>query len=142
MKTISKTSFFTLVILLMTFSIAFTQNKVVVVKEKHQKGKVVVVKNNKHHVGKVKVYHPRWAPRANFKHRWVYFPHHNFYWDNFRNVYVVRTGTIWVASETAPKELEKVDLSKEKSVELSEENDTLSTIQDKNNEHQTEYKAK
>ena len=141
MKTISKISFISLVVLLMALTSTFAQSKVVV-REKHQGNKVVVVKNKNHHVRKAVVYHPRWAPRASFKHRWVYFPRHNFYWDNFRNVYVIRTGTIWVTSETAPKEVEKVDLSKEKQIELGEENDSQESIQDKNDEHQTEYKVK
>ncbi len=142
MKTLSKTSIIFLFCIFIAITSAYGQNKVVVAKEKHPRNKVVVVKGNKHHIGKVKVYHPHWAPRANFKHRWVYFPRHNFYWDNFRNVYVIRTGTIWVTSKTTPKEIENIDLSKEKSIELSEEYDTQEAIQDKNEEHQTEYKVK
>jgi len=142
MKTLKRTSFISLIILFIGLTNAVAQNKVVVVKEKHPKNKVVVVKSKKHRVGKAKVYRPRWALRASFKHRWVYFPRHNFYWDNFRNVYVIRTGTVWVTSENAPKEVETVDLSKEECIELNEENDTQETIQDRNDEHQTEYKVK
>ena len=142
MKTLKKTSLISLFIIFIGLTNAFAQNKVMVVKEKNPRNKVVVVKNKNHHFKKVKVYHPHWSSRSSFRHRWVYFPRYNFYWDNFRNVYVVRTGTIWVTSETAPKEVEKVDLSKEKSIELSEANDTQETIQDKNEVHQTEYKVK
>lgn len=142
MKTIIKCSILSLVILFMVFSSTLAQNKVVVVNEKHPRSKVVVVKNNRNHIQKMKVYHPHWAPRASFRHRWVYFPRYNFYWDNFRDVYVIRTGTVWVLSKNAPKEVEQVDLSKEKSVELNEENDNREAIQDKNAEHQVEYKVK
>jgi len=141
MKTAFKTSSILLFVLLLSFSSVLSQNKVVVVKDKSPKGnKVVVVKKN-HHVKKVKVYHPHWAPRANYHRRWVYFPRYNFYWDNFRNVYVVRTGTIWVVSKTVPAEVKTVDLSKEKSVELSEDADEQDSIQDKNPEHQKEFKV-
>ena len=142
MKTLSKTAIIFLFSIFIAITSTYGQNKVVVVKEKHPKNKVVVVKSKKHHVGKVKVYRPHWAPRASFMNRWVYFPRHNFYWDNFRNVYVIRTGTVWVTSKTAPKEVETVDLSKEKSIEMSEENDTQEAIQDRNDEHQAEYKVK
>ncbi len=139
MKTTVKTLFVALVVLLLSFTNVLSQNKVVV-KEKNPKGKVVVVKHKNHKVKKVKVYRPRWSPRADFHRRWVYFPRHNFYWDNHRNVYVVRTGTVWVVSKRVPKELENIDLSKEKSVELSEETDEQDSIQEKNAEHQNEYK--
>lgn len=138
MKTLRKRLFVSLLILFIGLANALAQSKVIV-KEKAPRGKVVVVKNKNHHFRKAKVYHPHWAPKLSFRHRWVYFPRYNFYWDNFRNIYVIRTGTIWVTSETAPKEVEKLDLSKEKSIELSEENDTQESIQDKNGEHQKEY---
>ena len=140
MKTAIKASIVVFVILIFSFTNVLSQNKLVV-KEKSPKGKVVVVKQKNHHVKKVKVYHPRWAPRADFHRRWVYFPRHNFYWDNHRNVYVVRTGTVWVVSKRVSKELENVDLSKEKSVELSEETDEQDSIQEKNAVHQNEYKV-
>ena len=140
MKKIRKTSFVALVILLIGLTNAIAQNKVVV-KEKHQRNKVVVVKNKNHHVRKAVVYHPHWAPRVSYSHRWVYFPRHNFYWDNLRSVYVIRTGTVWVTSTVVPKEIEKVDLAKEKKIELSVESDSQDSIQDKNTEHQKEYKV-
>lgn len=142
MKTYFKTSLIVFVILLFSFTSVFSQNKIVVAKERNPKdNKVVVVKNKKYHVKKIKVYHPCWAPQVNYHRRWVYFPRHNFYWDNFRNVYVVRNGTIWVVSKTVPSEVKNVDLSKEKSVELSEDTDEQDTIQDKNPEHQKEFKV-
>jgi hypothetical protein len=117
------------------------QRKTVVVKEKHPNRKVVVV--NKRHglFRRTAVYHPFWAPKISYGSRWVYFPRYNFYWDNYRNVYVIRTGIVWVTSTNTPKEVETVDLSKEKSVELSKSNDTKDTIQEANEEHQKVYKV-
>lgn len=139
MRTTLKTLIIAFSILLFTFSNALSQNKVVV-KESNPKGKVVVVKHKNHRVKKVKVYSPRWSQKAKFHRRWVYFPRHNFYWDNHRNVYVVRTGTVWVVSKNVPSELKNVDLSKEKSVELSEDTDEQDSVQEKNEEHQKEFK--
>jgi hypothetical protein len=139
MKPIKKSSILSLIILLVALTNALAQNKVVV-KEKQPRNKVVVVKNKNHHIRKARVYHPHWAPRAGYMHRWIYFPRHNFYWDNFRNVYLIRTGTVWVISKTTPKEIEKVELSKEKKVELGEENDSLDSIEVKNDDHQKIYK--
>ncbi len=109
--------------------------------ERRSNGKVVVVKNKKHHFRKARVYHPHWAPRVRFRHRWVYFLRYNFCWDNFRNVYVYRTGTIWVTSTNAPQEAEKVDLSLVKKVELNENNDSKDAIQNNNDEHKSVYKV-
>ncbi len=139
MKTFRRTSFISLLILFIGLTSTFAQNTVV--KERRSRNKIVVVKNKNHRVRKAVVYHPHWAPRVSYSHRWVYFPRHNFYWDNLRNVYVIRTSTVWVTTETTPKEVEKVDLSKEKQIELSEENDLQDSIQDKNSEHQKEYKV-
>lgn len=108
--------------------------------ERHPNGKVVVVKSKNHHFRRARVYHPHWAPRVSYRHRWVYFPRYNFYWDNFRNVYVFRTGTIWVTSTNAPQEVEKVDLSSVKKVELNENNDSKNAIQNNNDEHKSVYK--
>ncbi len=139
MKTFFKTSIIAFAILQFSFTIALSQNKVVV-KDKNPNGKVVVVKNKNKHVKNVKVYSPRWSHKAKFHRRWVYFPRHNFYWDNHRNVYIVRTGTVWVVSKSVPNELAKVDLSKEKYVELSEDTDEQDSIQVKNAEHLNGYK--
>lgn len=126
--------------LFLSFTNVVSQNKVVV-KENSPKGNVVVVKHKKQHVKKVKIYHPRWSHNVKFHRRWVYFPSHNFYWDNHRNVYVIRTGTVWVVSKSLPNELKKVDLSKEKCVELSDETDEQDSIQEKNVEHLKQYKG-
>jgi hypothetical protein len=138
MKTAVRTLSVAFVFLFLSFTNVVSQNKVVV-KENSPKGNVVVVKH-KNHVKKVKVYHPRWS-HVKFHRRWVYFPSHNFYWDNHRNVYVIRTGTVWVVSKSLPNELKKVDLSKEKCIELSEDADEQDSIQEKNEEHLKQYKG-
>jgi len=138
MKTITKLSIFILVLVsLGTFNVS-AQYKVVV-KDKDQKNKVSVIKYSRHHYRKAVVYHPKWAPRISFTKRWVYFPRYNFYWDNINSVYVIRTGRVWVTSAIAPKEIENVNLTKEKKVELSEENDGLDSIQQNNEMHQKKY---
>jgi hypothetical protein len=110
--------------------------------EKHPKGKVVVVNKKRHHsFRRGVVYHPVWAPKSVYRHRWVFFPRYNFYWDNLHNVYVVETGSIWVVTEKRPNEIEGIDLLKEKSVELGEESDSVDTIQEMNLDHQKQYKV-
>ena len=140
MRTTVKASIIVFVIFTLSITSVLSQNRAAVAKARNYKEKVVVVKNKKYHVKKTRVYHPCWAPKANFHRRWVYFPKYNFYWDNYRNVYVIRNKTVWVVSKTVPTEIKYVDLSKEKSVELSDENDEQDSIQDKNTEHQNEYK--
>lgn len=139
MKTLSKTSFIFLLVIFVAFTNAFAQNKVVVVKEKHPRNKTIVVKSKNHKISKAKFYQPHWSSKAKFYRRWVYFPRHNFYWDNLNNVYVIRAGRVWVTSTTAPKEIENINLTKEKKVELSEENDVLDSIQQNNEMHQKKY---
>lgn len=80
-------------------------------------------------------YHPHWAHKRVYYHRWVYFPKHNFYWDNVKQVYVYRSGLKWVAVAILPKSYVNVNLEKEKSVELTDVDDSTETVYDKNDEH-------
>ena len=141
MKSIRRVAILVVILLSIATLNLIAQNNKVIVKERHPNRKVVVV--NKRHglFRRTVVYHPFWAPRVSYRSRWIYFPRYNFYWDNFQNVYVIRTGVVWVTTITTPKEVEKVDLSKEKSVELSRENDPKDSIQDMNEEHQKVYKV-
>lgn len=139
MKTTTIISF----IILVTFSLAlnevFAQNKPVVLKEKNPNDNFILVRK-KHGIVRRKVqYHPTWAPKISFTNRWVYFPRYNFYWDNYRNVYVYWSGKVWIAKSLAPKETESVDLSLESKVELCEENDKLDSIQIYNENHQNNF---
>lgn len=97
--------------------------------------KAVVVKHKKVHSKKVAVYHPHWAPQKAYYRRWVYFPKYNFYWDNYRGVYVYRKGNVWVTSVGAPAVAINIDLSKEKQVELPEENDAVDEVYKNNDVH-------
>ena len=90
---------------------------------------------------KTKIYHPVWGPKFTFRNRWIYFPRYNFYWDNIRNVYIVKRGNIWVVLKSKPKEVETVDLVTEKIVELNDEENKTDVIQEKNSEHQKKYKV-
>jgi len=117
------------------------QNKEQDVRVRNPNRKVVVIKKRHNLFRRKVVYHPFWGPRVTFTRRWVYFPRYNFYWDNFRNVYVIRTGAVWVTSTNTPQEVENVDLSKEKNIELSKDNDSKDSIQVKNEDHQKVYRV-
>lgn len=139
MKPIRKISLLFLVIFSLFTTSNFAQRTKVV--RANQPNRKVIVETKRYHLfRKTVVYHPHWAPKVSFHRRWVYFPLYNFYWDNYRNVYVVRSGSVWVKSTTKPKEYDNVDLSTEKIVELDEENDNQDSIQDKNAQHQKVFK--
>ncbi|QKG79324.1 hypothetical protein [Tenuifilum thalassicum] len=133
MKASVKISFFAMALVAFTAISAHAQS---VVKVKPAKKVVVVKKTRPHRVKKVVVYHPRWAHKKVFHHRWVYFPRYNFYWDNVREVYVYKRGTVWVTSVKAPEVIVNADLENEKQVELSEDNDNVDEVYLKNDEHQ------
>lgn len=138
MKLIAKTFGIVLLVGLLASSNAFSQKVVKVKSNPHHK--TVVVKNKNGNVKKV-VYRPHWAPKRSYYHRWVYFPRHNFYWDNVKRLYVYRNGVKWVAVATLPATYSKVDLEKEKSVELTEADDSTETVYDKNEQHIKELKV-
>lgn len=133
----------TLIALIFLFSISNGEAQRVVKVKKHQgrHAKVVVVKKGHHRHGRVAVYHPRWAPRVTFTHRWVFYPYHNFYWDNMRAVYVYKVNTVWVTNAEAPESISKMDLEKEKHVELTNVDDSDS-VQVSNDEHLKAYNDK
>lgn len=103
-------------------------------------GKVVVVKRSPFRPKKVIVYHPVWAPALSIHRRWVFFPRYNFYWDNWRGVYVFRSGAVWVAQPSPPPVIVNVNLQNEKHYELKENNDDTDDIYKSNEEHAKEYK--
>lgn len=97
--------------------------------------KTVIVKHPRNHPKKVVVYHPGWAPKKAFYRRWIYFPGHNFYWDNVRRIYIYRSGNVWVTSVSVPAFVVNIDLDKEKYVELPEENDDDDDVYQRNEVH-------
>jgi hypothetical protein len=132
-----------LFILLLLSSEADAQR--VVVKEKHgrrhYRHQRVVVKRSLYRPAKVVVYHPYWRPHYAYHRRWVYFPRYNLYWDNWRNHYVFWNGTVWISQATVPPVIVNVNLDKEKSVELREEEDDVDDVYNTNDTHKTENKA-
>lgn len=104
---------------------------------RHGHKKVVVVKRSPYRPAKVVVYHPYWRPKYAYHRRWVYFPRHNFYWDNWRNHYVFYNGVTWVSQPSAPTIVVNVNLETEKTVELKEDEDDVDDVYQNNSKHKT-----
>ncbi|MGE0078650.1 MAG: hypothetical protein AB7S48_12390 [Bacteroidales bacterium] len=102
--------------------------------------KTIVVKKHNRWVRRV-VYHPYWAPTQNYYHRWIYFPHYNFYWDNEKCVFVYKSGLKWIVASALPEEYSNANLKKSKSVELVDVDDSSDEVFSKNSEHQKTYGA-
>jgi hypothetical protein len=114
---------------------AFSQRKA------RQRGKtVVVVRHSRYRPRHVSVFRPHWHQRLTCQRRWVYFPRHNFYWDNWRNRYLYFNGAIWVSKSTAPATVSNVVLADETFYELNETDDDNDDIALANKEHQEKYK--
>jgi hypothetical protein len=121
----------------------FAQKKVVVVHKKghhHPNKKVVVVHKSKYRPRTAVVYHPGWGPHKAYHRRWIFFPKYNLYWDNWRNVYFYRNGSVWAYSKTKPTIVVKVNLDKEKQYEMKESDDDNDVIYETNEAHKSEYK--
>lgn len=106
----------------------------------NHKGVVVVKKRSVFRPNKIVVFHPGWHVKHSFYRRWVYFPKHNFYWDNWRNHYRFWNGTIWVSQPAAPATVVNINLATEKHYELKETDDDDDDISTANESHKTEYK--
>jgi hypothetical protein len=107
---------------------------------RHPHKRARMVKRSVYRPARVVVYQPRWRPNYAYHRRWVYFPRHNFYWDNWRNHYVFWNGSIWLSQATAPAPIVNLNLEKEKAVELKETEDDQDDIYNTNQSHKTEYK--
>jgi hypothetical protein len=115
----------------------------------HVKGKVVRKQHSQHRVivksryrpAKVVVFHPYWAPKRAYNRRWVFFPRYNFYWDNWRQMYVYRKGTVWIVNATPPPTVVNINIDTEKQYELKEIEDDVDDVYQTNEIHQAEYKA-
>ena len=107
---------------------------------RHRSKEVVVVKHSAYRPNNVVVYHPYWHSNYEYHRRWVYFPHYNMYWDNWRNHYVYRSGDVWISQPTAPAIIVNVNLQKEKHMELREDEDDMDDVYDRNSHHQSRYK--
>ena len=111
-------------------------NKIVIVSNQH--GNKVF--RSKYRPNNIIVFHPRWGVKRNFNRRWVYFPRYNFYWDNWRNAYVYRNGTVWVSNATPPPTIVNININNEKHYELKENDDDVDDVYNTNETHQSEYK--
>jgi hypothetical protein len=100
----------------------------------------VVVKRSVYRPAKIVVYHPHWGPKRAIHRRWVYFPKHNIYWDNWRNHYVYWNGTVWFSQPTPPPVIVNINLDNEKQHELKEDDDDTDDVYKSNDSHKTEYK--
>ena len=106
----------------------------------YRHGTKVVVKKSIYRPGKIVVYHPFWGPKHAFNHRWVYFPRHNFYWDNWRNHYVFWNGTVWYSQPSPPPAVININIDNEKHYELNDKDDDVDDVYQGNDSHKTEYK--
>lgn len=102
---------------------------------RHRAKRVVVVKHSRFRPKRISVFRPAWHPRLTCQRRWVYFPRYNFYWDNWRNRYMVYSGTVWVSQSKAPESATNVNLAEEKYYELEEAEDDNDEIAMANSRH-------
>ena len=107
---------------------------------RHRSKKVVVVKRSKYRPRRVAVFRPAWHPRWTTQRRWVYFPRQNFYWDNWRNHYMIYRGSVWVSQAALPEEASNINLAEEKFYELPEAEDDQDDIALLNGEHKKKFK--
>ncbi|MES2763016.1 MAG: hypothetical protein V4677_12460 [Bacteroidota bacterium] len=111
-----------------------------VVVKGHPQGRVVV--KSHYRPAKIGGYHPHWRPNYSYNRRWVYFPRHNFYWDNWRQGYYYMSGPTWVFNATAPAVIVNVNLANERSYELREDEDDMDDVYIVNKKHKTVYIVK
>jgi len=115
----------------------------------HVKGKAVrkqhphhrVIVRSRYRPAKIVVFHPHWAPKRAYNRRWVFFPRYNFYWDNWRQMYVYRNGTVWIVNAPPPPTVVNINIDNEKQYELKEIEDDVDDVYQTNETHQTEYKT-
>ena len=80
------------------------------------------VKRSVYHPAKVVAFTPVWAPNKKYNRRWVYFPKHRCYYDNWRKAYVYQMNGKWITNAKKPKQIENVNLEEE-GVELTQVDD-------------------
>ena len=113
--------------------------KTVIHSNRHKHNKVVIVKS-RYRPAKIGYYHPYWRPKYSYNRRWIYFPRYNFYWDNWRQVYVYQNKTVWVVNTVPPPTIVNVNIESEKHYELKEQEDDLDDVYSTNETHKIEYK--
>ncbi len=105
----------------------------------HDNGNQRIKVKSKYRLGTVVVYHPQWNKAHAYHRRWVYFPGHNFYWDNWRQGYYYRNGAVWVFNTTPPPVIVNINLGNERSYELQEDEDDMDDIYIVNEVHVKRY---
>lgn len=45
---------------------------------------------------------PPWAPANGYRHRYIYFPAHHCYYDNYSGIYIYLKNKVWVTSLSIP----------------------------------------
>ncbi|MCC6838037.1 MAG: hypothetical protein IT234_05810 [Bacteroidia bacterium] len=60
---------------------------------------------------------PSWAPANGYRHRYIFFPEHKCYYDNFNGIYIYRKGSIWVTSYQTPSFIFNISITRK--VELN-----------------------
>lgn len=110
------------------------------VKQRHIKPRSRVVVVSKYRPAKIVVYHPYWGPKYSFHRRWVYFPRHNFYWDNWRQLYFYWNGVMWVNATTPPPVVVNINIENEKHYELKEDEDDIDDVYQTNDSHKSDFK--
>lgn len=146
---IQSAKFFTMKKFKLFFALAFcvlvafeslAQDRVRVRGKRGKAKRVVVVKRSVYRPARVTVFKPAWHPRWTCHRRWVYFPKHNLYWDNWRNHYVFYNTNVWVSQSNPPTTLGTVNLAEEKYVELAEAEDDVDDIGSRNATHKETHK--
>lgn len=89
----------------------------------HKKHHQSHVYRSKHRPVTIVVYHPHWSPKKDFHRRWVYFPTHKIYWDNWRQAYYYHNGKSWISTKTLPSHHAALKLENENHYELDESQD-------------------
>ncbi len=112
------------------------KTKVIVKNKPHRR----VVVRSRYRPSKLLVFHPYWAPQKAYNRRWIFFPKLNLYWDNWRQMYAYKNGTIWIMNATLPSYIENKNILDEKSYELKELEDEVDDVYEINDLHKTEYK--
>lgn len=82
---------------------------------------------------------PHWAKAHGYraKTRYVYFPQHNFYYDNSKGAYIYLSGKNWEVSAQIPNLFKNIDLSAAIKVDIDLESDDP---QKHNADHRKKYK--
>lgn len=65
---------------------------------------------------------PPWAPAHGYRHRHVYFPQYQCYYDNYDGVYIYYSGARWIRTYSIPSFMIGVNLSAARIVELNMDN--------------------